>query len=88
MENIKIACPKCSWQPDGGAHWQCSCGCSWDTFSTGGRCPECKFVWEDTQCPPYPGGCMAWSKHEDWYKGIDDAVSALMEELKHQKSLI
>jgi len=82
MENIKICCPKCNWEPDGKPYWQCSCGTSWNTFSTGGRCPRCKKVWEKTQCIKYAGGCHAWSHHLDWYKGLDDVVNALKEEIE------
>lgn len=59
----KIACPKCSWEPDGHAHWTCSCGISWNTFETYGKCPGCGKIWRDTQCPE----CAKWSPHVDWY---------------------
>jgi len=80
MENIKICCPKCEWEPDGKPYWQCSCGHHWDTFSTGGRCPACKKVWEDTQCI----SCHKWSPHLDWYNGLEDIVQLLLEEIKKQ----
>ncbi|MDO1448141.1 hypothetical protein Q0590_17840 [Rhodocytophaga aerolata] len=59
----KIACPKCSWEPDGHAYWTCSCGISWNTFETYGKCPGCGKIWRDTQCPE----CAKWSPHVDWY---------------------
>ncbi len=81
MDDIKICCPKCSWEPDGGDHWECSCGFCWDTFSTGGRCPACKIVWEKTQCIEDAGGCNAWSPHLDWYHGLEAIVRSVKEEI-------
>ena len=82
MDKIKICCPKCNWEPDGQPYWQCSCGTEWDTFSTGGRCPDCKKVWSKTQCILEAGGCLAWSPHLDWYRGLDKIVIELKEEIK------
>jgi hypothetical protein len=69
MENMRIRCPKCEWEPDGGAYWECDCGTAWNTFDTVGVCPGCGKKWHDTQCPGpfFPGGCGAWSPHDDWY---------------------
>ena len=74
--NEKILCPKCSWKPDGGKHWQCSCLHVWNTFETAGNCPKCSKTWEDTQCPGpgYPGGCGKWSPHLDWYVELENKV--------------
>jgi hypothetical protein len=74
--------PECNWEPDGLPHWRCSCGHHWDTFSTGGRCPECHKVWEETQCIVFAGGCHNWSPHLDWYEGLDDIVNALKESIR------
>jgi len=82
MDNIRIRCPKCNWEPDGKPHWRCSCGHDWDTFSTGGRCPVCHKVWEETQCIVFAGGCQKWSPHLDWYDGLDGIVNALKESIK------
>ncbi len=86
---VRIACPKCDWAPDGGAYWSCTCGYVWNTFDTGGRCPRCEKQWKKTQCIPHRGGCYSWSFHEDWYRGLDewleeemDAVERLAEESK------
>ena len=67
MKNLAIKCPKCHWEPDGKAYWQCSCGHVWDTFSTQGVCPKCHKRWQDTSCILHAGGCTAWSPHIDWY---------------------
>ena len=48
MSEIKIRCPHCSWEPDGGAHWACTCDHVWNTFDTAGVCPSCNKKWEDT----------------------------------------
>ncbi|MCB0637638.1 MAG: hypothetical protein KDC54_13505 [Lewinella sp.] len=75
-----VSCPKCSWQPDGQAHWKCKCGHTWDMFSTGGRCPACLRQWEKTRCPPKAGGCNSWSPHLEWY---GDLQGWLIEELRY-----
>jgi len=82
IDNIKIRCPKCEWEPDGKPYWQCSCGTVWDTFSTGARCPACHKVWDYTQCIEHAGGCNAFSPHLDWYSGLDDMVKLLKEEIR------
>ena len=81
---IKILCPKCDWEPDGGSHWECTCSHIWNTFDTGGRCPRCGKVWEDTQCPT----CHKMSPHLDWYKGLDDHIKKLIEELVEQEIIV
>lgn len=84
MDNIHICCPKCKWEPDGQAYWQCNCGCVWDTFSTGARCPECGKVWKETQCIVEAGGCSNFSPHLDWYEGLEDIIKKLKEEIKER----
>jgi hypothetical protein len=82
MDNIRICCPKCKWEPDGKPYWECSCGNVWDTFSTGARCPSCGRVHKLTQCVSEAGGCDKSSPHLDWYEGLDDVVQALKEEIE------
>jgi hypothetical protein len=87
MPDMEIACPKCSWKPDGKPYWECDCGHVWDTFSTLGRCPACKKVWDETQCPKSwpvlnwlvagPSGCGCWSKHLDWYRISGNQIEEL-----------
>ncbi|PHN06186.1 hypothetical protein [Flavilitoribacter nigricans] len=72
MAEVRIACPKCDWEPDGKPYWSCTCGHVWNTFDTGGRCPACKKQWEWTQCVVHAGGCLAMSPHLDWYRGLDE----------------
>ncbi|MAT40349.1 MAG: hypothetical protein CL946_12175 [Ectothiorhodospiraceae bacterium] len=58
-----ILCPKCHWQPDGGAYWECECTNVWDTFSSFGKCPKCGKIHRYTQCI----ACKRTSPHHDWY---------------------
>ncbi len=78
---MKIRCPKCSWQPDGGKYWHCHCGHTWNVFETIGRCPACHFQHENTQCVPHAGGCDKHSPHLDWYEGLDKIIEELIEEV-------
>ena len=63
---MKIACPKCDWEPPASARWQCSCAHVWNTFDTGGQCPACRKVWRTTQCLR----CLKTSAHHDWYRDL------------------
>jgi hypothetical protein len=36
----------------------------WNTFDTGGVCPDCGKVWTETQCL----SCHRWSRHRAWYR--------------------
>lgn len=80
MPDWKIACPKCAWEPAPHHLWSCTCGHSWHTFDTIGRCPKCSKQWTETQCTyPLNGGCARWSPHIDWYKGLDEAMRRELE---------
>jgi len=70
-----IRCPLCKWQPSPSSRWAClwietpepffeSCGTSWNTFATHGRCPGCQHQWKWTSCL----SCSEWSLHDDWYE--------------------
>ena len=78
---MKIYCPLCRWEPRSGDRWQCFPGCGhvWNTFDTGGKCPQCGKVWRDTVCL----ACHCWSKHHDWYHDLPpvevDEVEEVME---------
>ncbi len=89
MSEIKICCPKCKWEPDGGEYWQCDCGHVWDTFKTIARCPACHKQHQYTACVPHAGGCEAHSPHLDWYEGLDKIIEDLKEEvLENQEVFI
>ncbi len=59
-----IRCPLCSWHPNKHSRWHCKCGYWWNTFDTGGVCPQCLYQWTITQCLV----CHQWSAHSDWYE--------------------
>jgi len=65
MQKALIYCPKCKWEPPRAALWECLevCGCLFDTFETGGTCPECHEKFEHTQCIM----CGQFSPHREWY---------------------
>ena len=59
----EIRCPLCGWTPAAEDRWMCRCQHSWNTFDTGGVCPNCLHQWANTQCL----ACQGWSLHSDWY---------------------
>ena len=81
MNEIKIRCPECGWRPDGKPHWHCSCGHSWNTFETAGRCPSCGREHHLTQCVRKAGGCQTLSRHEDWYEGLGHIMDEIGKEV-------
>jgi hypothetical protein len=82
MTEVKIKCPQCNWEPDGKSYWECHCGHVWNTFETAGRCPECSFQHNYTQCVQYAGGCNHFSVHLDWYQGLEEMVGNLVQATK------
>lgn len=87
IQGVKIACPKCEWEPKPDSRWICEFKCRhvWNTFATGGRCPKCRKQWEETCCL----ACHRWSPHLDWYRDLDEFVDEIVEEtaapVHHQK---
>jgi hypothetical protein len=61
--SAKQRCPACQWIPLDSDRWLCSCGETWNTFDTAGRCPGCDKQWEATACL----SCDATSTHRAWY---------------------
>ena len=59
-----IRCPLCGWTPSAEDRWICRCNHLWNTFDTGGVCPNCLYQWAYTCCL----ACHGWSLHSDWYK--------------------
>jgi hypothetical protein len=59
----RIKCPVCRWTPAAHDRWMCNCGHLWNTFDTGGVCPNCLLKWAYTACP----ACQLFSPHSDWY---------------------
>lgn len=69
MQDVRIRCPKCDWEPDDSCIWMCTvCKTRWNTFTTKGCCPTCGKVYEETQCIRRKGGCDEMSPHLDWYE--------------------
>ena len=62
-DGARIRCPKCDWKPSVESRWGCKCRHVWNTFLTGGLCPECGYQWTVTSCL----GCGEMSPHADWY---------------------
>lgn len=60
---LRIRCPRCAWQPRQHDRWSCLCDHVWNTFDTGGVCPACGKIWEQTQCLR----CHEFSRHDAWY---------------------
>ncbi len=82
---MKIACPKCNWEPDGKPYWACSdCGTAWDTFSTAARCPTCKRQYKITACILHAGGCTEASPHLDWYTDLDRLLEEELAKLRER----
>lgn len=67
-KRFRIRCPKCAWEPRPHDRWYCTCGHTWNTFDTAGRCPACDYQWRDTACLT----CHEWSRHVDWYETDPD----------------
>ena len=68
MQEQRIRCPKCNWEPLPESRWQCYCWHVWNTFDTQGKCPSCGKVHKHTQCL----ACHEFSPHADWYLDLDD----------------
>jgi len=80
---IKIYCPKCSYEPKQSDLWICKCHHLWNTFDTAAKCPACGYQWEDTACP----ACHKWSPHKDWYhiEGLDKVFKSEQHEFVQKK---
>ena len=61
-----FACPSCRTAPPLGAYWQCGkCGQPFDTFQTGGVCPNCAAQFVATMCLD----CQEQHPMSDWIVG-------------------
>jgi len=67
----QIYCPLCIWKPLPSSEWGCLpvCGHLWNTFDTGGVCPQCDEHFEQTQCLR----CKQFSPHRQWYHDADSS---------------
>ena len=76
MQSLRVRCPKCSWVPDGKAHWTCVCGQAWAVFPEMGRCPACKARHETVVCPE----CITDLPLLHWYEDAQSALDELLAE--------
>ncbi len=81
MDDLKICCPKCEWEPDGLPYWQCDCGHVWNTFDTAAKCPACHKQHKLTICPV---SCFALTPHLDWYKGLDKWLEEMVAQINEE----
>jgi Zn-dependent protease len=68
-----FACPSCNSAPPIGAYWTCGkCGQPFDTFQSGGICPNCKSQFPMTMCLD----CRRLSPVSEWnaYAGVASKV--------------
>ncbi|WP_104421079.1 hypothetical protein [Neolewinella xylanilytica] len=78
---VKIACPKCDWEPDGRPYWTCdACGTRFDTFETTAICPNCTKGFEETQCVE----CTEFSPHLEWYRNLDGWLREQLEKIRER----
>ena len=60
-----FACPSCNVAPPAAALWMCgNCRVAFDTFATGGACPQCGARFLTTACPD----CGVQSSWEKWLR--------------------
>jgi Zn-dependent protease len=73
-----FACPSCRTAPPIGAYWKCSkCGSSFDTFQTGGVCPQCSATFDKTTCLD----CRRQSPIAEWQPGYVAGVGVMSGEV-------
>lgn len=73
-----FACPSCNAAPPIGPFWNCNrCHTSFDTFQTGGVCPQCSARFEKTTCLD----CRRQSPMSDWQVGYVPGVGVISGEV-------
>jgi hypothetical protein len=81
MEEIK--CPKCGWRPKPIENsWICSCKHIWNTFNTGGICPSCRKIHQNTQCLK----CHQWSTHIEFYTSFNRLLASELDNLTNEET--
>ncbi len=66
-----FACPRCGAAPPVGNWWKCACRADFDTFVSGGTCPECRRTYTQTACLD----CQQASPHQAFYPSATKASS-------------
>lgn len=73
-----FACPSCRTAPPVGPYWKCNkCSTSFDTFQTGGVCPQCSAAFEQTTCLD----CRQQSPIAAWQVGYVAGVGVMSGEV-------
>lgn len=73
-----FACPSCRTAPPIGAIWRCNkCATQFDTFQTGGVCPQCAATFEKTTCLD----CRQSNPIADWQVGHVAGVGVVSSEI-------
>jgi Zn-dependent protease len=73
-----FACPSCKTAPPLGPFWKCNqCGEQFDTFQTGGVCPECSTRFETTTCLH----CRVSSPIAEWQPGYVRGTGVISSEV-------
>jgi Zn-dependent protease len=69
-----FACPSCRTAPPSGPFWRCNtCSTKFDTFETGGVCPQCSARFEQTTCLD----CRHQSPISEWKVGYVPGVGVI-----------
>jgi peptidase M50-like protein len=67
----EFTCPSCKASPPRGSFWGCgTCNAVFDTFESGGVCPNCSMHFPQTACP----NCGTFSPYSEWTS--EDRVAA------------
>lgn len=70
----EFACPSCKSHPPIGPYWKCNqCGSQFDTFASGGVCPQCSTRFETTTCLD----CRRSSAMTEWQPGFVPGVGVM-----------
>jgi len=73
-----FACPSCKTAPPIGLYWRCNkCATQFDTFQTGGVCPQCSARFEKTTCLD----CRQSNAIADWQVGHVAGVGVISSEI-------
>ena len=69
QEEQFVFCPSCGWETDELDEWKCTCGYTWNIFTTQGRCPNCQRQWGQVQCLK----CKEWNPLHAWQHSVAPA---------------
>ena len=73
-----FACPSCKTSPPIGSFWKCNhCGTGFDTFETGGVCPQCSARFASTTCLD----CRRQAPIAEWQPGYVPGTGVISSEV-------